>query len=712
MPQRDGSTGAARIGGRFTYALAGLGLAGLALVLSCGDSTGPDGPGEPATVEILDGQGQNGVVGKELPQALSVRVVDAEGRAVPGAIITFRVVQGGGSVFAESVVSNSEGIAQNRWTLGTSTAQPQRVEVRGINGETGEAIVFATFTATPQADVATALAKVSGDEQRAVAGTAAPDALAVRATDQYNNPVPGVTINWTMAEGSGSANPAASVTDATGIARTSWVLGGSGPQRATASFAGLANPVLFSATITSAAAASMSIYDGDNRTVLIESVSGTPPTVLIRDAFGNPVAGVEVTFAVTSGGGSLSATTGTSDEAGHARSGAWTLGGELGTNTVSATAPGLSGSPLTFTATGLGFIVENIDVGGEHSCAVALGGAGYCWGANQFGQLGDDTNASKSKPTRVSGNLTFKTIQGGEYFSCGLTTAGTLFCWGSNPYGQLGVGTTGEPIPEPVSGGMTFQSLAVGQVHACALTSAGAAYCWGWNVAGQLGNGDTDNRSTPTPVSGGLTFKHIGAGYTHTCGITTTDAMYCWGSSYRGQLGNGDSSTEPTNWPTPQPVLGGLTFKALALGKLGVGGSSSAGSHTCGLTLAGKAYCWGSNRNRALGNGSGPDAGSPEAVDGGLTFETIAAGPGGTCAAQASGTGYCWGLPTIGTDGNPRTQPTLVPRGISWDAIASGDYLHNCGRASNGVAYCWGHNSAGQTATEITRVTPGPVRLP
>src|SRR5687768_8802047 len=132
MAQRDGLiTPGSPL--RFRGAVTTLALIGVAFVSSCGDSTGPNGPGKPADVEITGGQGQRGVVGQELPEALSVRVVDADGRAVPNATITFRVVQGGGSVSSETVVSNSEGIAQNRWTLGTTAGAEQRVEVRGVS---------------------------------------------------------------------------------------------------------------------------------------------------------------------------------------------------------------------------------------------------------------------------------------------------------------------------------------------------------------------------------------------------------------------------------------------------------------------------------------------------------------------------------------------------------------------------------------------------
>jgi len=688
-------------------ALSILALTWVALVSSCGDSSGPKGPGNPAAVEITGGQGQQGVVGKELPEALSVRVLDADGRAVPNATITFHVVQGGGTIAAEAVVSNAEGIATTRWTLGTSASEPQRVEVRGVNPETGAPIVFTTFTATPTPDAPSALTKVGGDSQQGIAGSQASEQLAVRVTDQYGNPVPGVTVSWAPAQGSGSTNPTTSVTDATGTARTTWILGGTGPQFVTATLTGLVTPAVFSATISPAAPASISIYDGHNRTVLIESVTDTPPTVMVRDAFGNPVPGVEVTFAVTSGGGSLSATSGITDGNGRARAGAWTVGSQPGTNTVSATAAGLSGSPLTFTATAQAFIVQSISVGGSHTCAIVAGAPGthaYCWGNNEFGQLGDETNTNKSKPTLITSfllTLKFRDIQAGYDFTCALTTGDATWCWGRIP--DRGFSTN-----EPLGSVHTLKSLSAGHSHACGLEAEGWAYCWGRNAYGQLGTGDTNDRPDAHPVTGGHKWKKIVAGWRHTCAIEMGDDVYCWGSSERGQLGNGETSETGTIYTRAQQVLGGMRVKDLTVGRFPT--SESSGSHTCVLALDGKAYCWGSNVDGALGNGSFADAGSPQPVAGGLTFESISAGPGSTCAVQSTGAAYCWGRGPNG--GPPRTQPTLVPGGISWDKLASGENPHNCGRSNTGIAFCWGNNTSGQTATVSDRNTPGPVKLP
>src|SRR5438128_10135179 len=88
--------------------------------------------------------------------------------------------------------------------------------------------------------------------------------------------------------------------------------------------------------------------------------------------------------------------------------------------------------------------------------------------------------------------------------------------------------------------------------------------------------------TVPVAVSGGLGFSVIGTGGWHTCGLTSAGTAYCWGLNDSGQLGDGSTA----NSATPVAVAGGLTFSGL--------GTGMDGRHTCGLTSTGAAYCWGS----------------------------------------------------------------------------------------------------------------------
>ncbi len=111
---------------------------------SCERPLSPPSPGQLA-LEVVSGDQQQGEAGQDLAQPLVVKVT-REGGPVLGQILNFRVVSGGGTVFGGTELTNAQGIAQERWTLGTSGEQ--KIEVRAVDTETGAPLIFATFTAT------------------------------------------------------------------------------------------------------------------------------------------------------------------------------------------------------------------------------------------------------------------------------------------------------------------------------------------------------------------------------------------------------------------------------------------------------------------------------------------------------------------------------------------------------------------------------------
>src|ERR1041384_874998 len=155
-----------------------------------------------------------------------------------------------------------------------------------------------------------------------------------------------------------------------------------------------------------------------------------------------------------------------------------------------------------------GLIFKAVSAGVYHTCGVTTTGEMFCWGNNHSGELGNGTiSYTNSRPVRISSESSFTTVGAGYQFSCGLTTSGAAYCWGDNDYGELGTGgTTLSAVPEPVSGGLKFVTLTTGYFHVCGLTVDGAAYCWGGNSEGELGNGTTHASTTPAAVAGGLTF--------------------------------------------------------------------------------------------------------------------------------------------------------------------------------------------------------------
>jgi hypothetical protein len=207
----------------------------------------------------------------------------------------------------------------------------------------------ATVAVTVQ-QVATQLAIVSGDGQSAPVGQALPEAPVVRAEDAGGATVAGVSLALAVSSGGGSVGSATVVTDAEGLASTSWTLGTmAGLQQVSVSIAGAPfPPIELSATGIAAAASTLAKASGDLQVGPLSLALSAPIAVQLQDEFGNGVAEGEVTFLVTGGGGSVNPAVTTTGDDGTAQT-TWTMGSVLGGATLTATATGFA--PVAFTAT-------------------------------------------------------------------------------------------------------------------------------------------------------------------------------------------------------------------------------------------------------------------------------------------------------------------------------------------------------------------------
>jgi len=349
-----GKTGICRQGLGVRRATSVLALA--SVIASC--SSGPTGPPTPppppppppaSNVVVSGGDEQVAAPGEAVATAPEVRVTNSQGQGVAGVSVSFAVISGGGSVSNPNTTTNSQGRASpGTWTLGGQAgAQELRATVNGVGS--------VTFTATAQmpADPAS-LQIVSGNGQSATVGTAVPSSPTVRVLDDQSNPVAGVTVTFAVASGGGFVTGAVVTSSGSGDASPSgWTLGttaGSNQLRATVT--GI-SPATLSATGVAGAAASVVAAGGDGQSATVSTAVSTAPTVRVEDAHANPVSGVAVTFAVTGGGGGATGIDQTTDASGLASVGSWTLGATPGANSLSATTPGLSGSPVVFSATGV-----------------------------------------------------------------------------------------------------------------------------------------------------------------------------------------------------------------------------------------------------------------------------------------------------------------------------------------------------------------------
>lgn len=683
----------------------------LFMLAACDSPSGSSRPGPAAQLEILAGDLQpNAVAGAELPEPLVVRVTDAQGRPVPNQIVNFRVTAGGGSVFAGAAETNQNGEARDRWTLGTVAGDTQRVEVRAVDPATGEPLVFGTFRAVARPDAPAAIAVAENVPLSGPAGAPLTPAVVVR--DRFSNPVPGASVSWAVTSGGGSLSTATSTTDAQGIARTQWTLGGSlaAPQGLSASV-GPSITTTLTATATLGPGAQLARVSGDAQ----EGAPGTElPQPLVVELRQNGVAlqGVQVLWTTTSGSLAGPSNGVTVTDAAGRTSVRWRLGAGLGSQTVTAQV-GSAGSAIHLQTTFSGTAIADrpsdlaaVAVGSEHTCALTGAGQAYCWGRNLEGQLGDGTLTSRTAPTRVAqpDEVTFTALAAGPRHTCGITPAGQAYCWGLVRFDPI---RTPTPVSQP--SGVALRTLAAGGSHTCGLTSGGEAWCWGSNSNGQLGNpGSNGFSAAPVHQPSGVSFTSLVAGSVHTCGLTPGGTAYCWGANSQGQLGNGQFHDASTPVAVAQP--GGVSWSSLG----------SAGYHTCALTSSGQAYCWGQNAFGELGDGTTTNRNTPVAVaqPSGVTFSAM--GTGRTpCALTAAGQAYCWGANNNGQLGDNsltnRTAPVRVhqPGGVAFTLIQSGG-SHTCALSTAGALYCWGANSFGQLGdgTITRRLAPVMVQPP
>ena len=102
----------------------------------------------------------------------------------------------------------------------------------------------------------------------------------------------------------------------------------------------------------------MAVQAGEDQTATAGSAVAVPPAVLVQDAEGNAVEGIEVTF--TTEGGSLTGSPALTGADGIARLESWTLSPIAGENTLVASAAGLDDVAFTATGTALPGVVAHL----------------------------------------------------------------------------------------------------------------------------------------------------------------------------------------------------------------------------------------------------------------------------------------------------------------------------------------------------------------
>lgn len=222
---------------------------------------------------------------------------------------------------------------------------------------------------------------------------------------------------------------------------------------------------------------------------------------------------------------------------------------------------GSAGATGAISRAGGNLLYQRASPGYRYSCGVTTSSDGYCWGFNGNGQLGngDTSGAFKDTPSLVAGGMKWLQIEAGYLHTCGITTEGKLYCWGNNQYAQIGTGSGGAALnatPIAVGTGVTagFTKLFMGSLTTTCALSGTDAYCWGGNTGGASGTGSSSSALVPTKIAGSYTTLTVGDQFG--CGITTAGALNCWGSY-------------PGTSATPVPFAGAAGSTWLSISSIG-----------------------------------------------------------------------------------------------------------------------------------------------
>ena len=335
-----------------TASIAGSGITGNPVTFTATASL----PG-PASIEAVTATSQTAEVGQAVAAAPSVIVRDANQQPFAGAVVVFAVTTGGGLVTGASQTTDANGRATaDSWTLGLVPGSNTLTATVAGAGITGNPV---TFGATATAPGPATITPVSPIVQSAPEGLPVPVPPSIVVLDDHRQPVAGANVVFSVTAGGGQLIGGTQTTDASGAATVqSWTLGpatGANTVEAQVTGTGITgNPVIFRATSVPPSDSSIAANSPATQSALEGTAVATPPSVMVRDQNGNQLPGVTVTFAVTSGGGTSTGGTQTTDANGIATAGQWVLGHNLGINTLTASAAGSGfvGNPVTFVATG------------------------------------------------------------------------------------------------------------------------------------------------------------------------------------------------------------------------------------------------------------------------------------------------------------------------------------------------------------------------
>lgn len=363
----------------------------------------------------------------------------------------------------------------------------------------------------------------------------------------------------------------------------------------------------------------------------------------------------------------------------------------------------------------------DISVGGNFACALRQTGQVACFGEKHERILGpnagdfttpwhyDESKIKIFEAFQIPNITNAISVSSGLRHACVLQETGSIFCWGFNNYGQLGNGDRRDPsvlsserifetIPVQVIGILDVVSVAAGADYTCALRQNGKVACWG-----RFTFTKTINSPLPKEIDGIVDAKKIFVHDSTSCALDSNNIATCWGSNvplWRGDIFEWGS-------PPSATVLGQNEVKKI--------------EGSCAILIDNSIVCWGYDQAGALGDGSNPtNSYSPRDVADIKAVISVSVGDSFVCAVNEEGQVFCWGanqplevafperFGRLGTglrEPNCLTTCPTTPLGSSIplrvkgieDAIAIDTSIkHACAVTHRGSVLCWGHNEHGE----------------
>ena len=569
----------------------------IAVSAACGDERPTDVPRTPAeprraSLTVVGGDGQSGEVGTPLAQPVVLELRDTLAVLAPGVVVRFHDER---DTLVDSATTNDAGRVSVAWTVGRKAGAQQVRAVATLYGGRANGNATDTFTVTGRPGP---IARV---DVTLLVGMALPgsqlDTVVATVTDRFDNPIADAEVQWAVGSGGGSIRAVTTRTDQRGTVRAIWTIGSAvGENTLTATAAGVtgrasalgsegmtATTVAAGGTHTCALDPAGYAYcwgsntDGQlGRGVMDDRPHTAPERVIGGLTFTSLTAGAAHTCGLTASGEAY----------------CWGLNstGQLGSGSRGEGRPAVVSGSSRFTA---------IAAGNRHTCGLRDDGAVLCWGDNAYAQLGrgDDRSgyvsfgeAAHSVPAPIaSGPLSFTGLAASSFATCAIERSGDVYCWGINDWGNLGAATSGRCgfVNEPYMGPPTTTlpcsttplkagvrasvSVIASPYYVCALASDGEVACWGQGPPPRVVTGARVSAAWPLriavcgsvvgggvscwsliqvgapevhPFGTGVSLVALTAGGGHECGVSadTQRLVYCLGSNYFGELGDGTTA--------------------------------------------------------------------------------------------------------------------------------------------------------------------------